>query len=73
MKKISIEERLESLKAILSTLEQEETSLSESLALFEKGIKTYRESLEEIEAVKGRISRLVDGELLEVDEEELHE
>jgi len=73
MKKISIEERLESLKAILSTLEQEETSLSESLALFEKGIRTYRESLEEIEAVKGRISRLVDGEFLEVDEEELHE
>ncbi|OPL08444.1 MAG: hypothetical protein AVO33_10835 [delta proteobacterium ML8_F1] len=65
MKKKSIEERLEELKEILTTLEKEETSLTDSLLLFERGLKTYREGLQELEQVKSRIALLVEGELVD--------
>jgi len=73
MKKKSIEERLEELKEILTTLEKEETSLTDSLLLFERGLKTYREGLQELEQVKSRIALLVEGELVDYATGEVNE
>ena len=66
MKKIeelSYEEAFAELEAVVGTLENEEKTLEESLALFERGqaLSKYCTSL--LENAELRVKQLVDGEL----------
>ena len=73
MKEINLENNLKELEKIFEKLENENIPLSESLKLFEMGIKLYRDSIDEIERVKTRITILSDGKEKKIKSGDLNE
>ena len=69
MKKINLDENLKQLEEISEKLDSETISLEESMKLFETGINIYRESVDEINRMKNRLTILVDGIEQPFDEE----
>jgi exodeoxyribonuclease VII small subunit len=65
----SFEKALEDLENTVEKLEKGELSLSESLALFEKGVKLARFLREELEKAEKKVSILLKDEKGEVKEE----
>ncbi|MBN2260869.1 MAG: exodeoxyribonuclease VII small subunit [Clostridiales bacterium] len=61
MKKVNLEKNLQELEDIFEKLEKENIPLSDSLKLFESGINIYRESIDEIDKIKNKITMLIDG------------
>jgi len=69
MTSLSFEKALEDLEKIVEKLEKGGLSLSESLALFEKGIKLARFLREELEKAEKKVSILLKDEEGKVKEE----
>ncbi|MGD2294701.1 MAG: exodeoxyribonuclease VII small subunit [Candidatus Aminicenantes bacterium] len=65
----SFEKALEDLEKIVEKLEKGGLSLSESLSLFEKGIKLARFLREELEKAEKKVSVLLKNEKGEIQEE----
>ncbi len=59
-KKLSLESTLTRLGATLTRLEDEQISLSESLAAFEDGLKLVREAQAELQAAEQRVAILTE-------------
>ncbi len=68
MATLSFEKALEDLEKIVEKLEKEGFSLSESLALFEKGVKLARFLREELERAEKKVEILLKDEKGEVKE-----
>jgi exodeoxyribonuclease VII small subunit len=69
MATLSFEKALEDLEKIVEKLEKGGLSLSESLALFEKGVKLARFLREELEKAEKKVEILLKDEKGEVKEE----
>jgi len=69
MTTLSFEKALEDLEKIVEKLEKGGLSLSESLSLFEKGVKLARFLREELEKAEKKVSILLKDEKGEVKEE----
>lgn len=69
MTSLSFEKALEDLEKIVDQLEKGGLSLSESLSLFEKGVKLARFLREELEKAEKKVSILLKDEKGEVREE----
>lgn len=70
-KGISIEEGLTRLDEILTKMEEKDTDLSESFALYEEGMKLIKGVNEEIDTVEKKVMMLKsDGEIVEFEVEE---
>ena len=54
----SLDEKLVELKSITEKLEQDETSLDESLVLFDKGVALAKECYKTLNDTKGKITVL---------------
>lgn len=53
-----LDEKTKELESILEALERGDTTLEEGISLFEKGVALTKECLGELNAGKGRITRL---------------
>ncbi|MBQ1881276.1 MAG: exodeoxyribonuclease VII small subunit [Lachnospiraceae bacterium] len=60
-KKLSIEESFEYLDGILEQMEDEDISLEDSFALYEKGMKVLKETSSAIDEVEKKV-KLIDEE-----------
>ncbi|HAL31868.1 MAG TPA: exodeoxyribonuclease VII small subunit [Lachnospiraceae bacterium] len=60
-KKLSIEESFEYLDGILEQMEDEDISLEDSFALYEKGMKVLKEASSAIDEVEKKV-KLIDEE-----------
>lgn len=69
MKKIHLEEHLKQLQEISERLDNEALPLEESLKLFEMGINLYRKSIAELGEIKDRVTILIDGMEMPLDED----
>ena len=63
------EKSIKELEEIVNKLETGETTLSESLELFEKGIKLAKECNKMLDDAEKKVSVLIGGEKKEFDEE----
>ncbi len=61
-KKLTFEEDLERLEALVEKLESGELGLEESLTTFEEGMKIARGLVKTLEKAEGRVSRLTEDE-----------
>ena len=61
MAKAKIEDKFEQISAIIETLEQPATSLTESLKLYTQGIKILKECNDELDKVEKQLI-ILDGE-----------
>ncbi|MBQ9744896.1 MAG: exodeoxyribonuclease VII small subunit [Clostridia bacterium] len=68
-KEISFENAMERLEEIVNLLEGGESSLDQSLSLFEEGVKLVKICNEKLEKAESAVKQLinVDGELVESD------
>lgn len=58
---ISFEKALDELEKISAQLQDEDVSLDDAIALFEKGIKLSKECSEKLETAKQKIEKLTAG------------
>ncbi len=63
------EKSIKELEEIVNKLETGETTLSESLELFEKGIKLAKECNKMLDEAEKKVSVLIGGEKKDFDEE----
>ncbi|MBR4173074.1 MAG: exodeoxyribonuclease VII small subunit [Clostridia bacterium] len=63
------EKSIKELEEIVAKLEAGDTSLSESLELFEKGIKLAKECNKMLDEAEKKVSVLIGGEKKDFDEE----
>lgn len=61
-KDFDFEKSIKELEVIASCLENEQISLDESIALFEKGVKLSKDCSEYLESVKQKIISLTEAE-----------
>ncbi|MBQ2238001.1 MAG: exodeoxyribonuclease VII small subunit [Lachnospiraceae bacterium] len=61
MAKAKIEDKFEQISAIIETLEQPATSLTESLKLYTQGVKILKECNDELDKVEKQLI-ILDGE-----------
>lgn len=61
-KEFDFEKSIKELEKIANSLENEQLSLDESIALFEKGVKLSKDCSEYLESAKQRIVKLTDVE-----------
>ena len=61
MAKARIEDKFEQISAIIETLEQPATSLTESLKLYTQGVKILKECNDELDKVEKQLI-ILDGE-----------
>lgn len=61
-KDFNFEKSIKELEAISHSLENDQISLDESIALFEKGVKISRDCSEYLETAKQKIVALTDAE-----------
>ena len=59
MAEINFEKSMEELENILSQLEKGELPLEESLTLFEKGVKIFKECQDTLEKAQAKITKLM--------------
>lgn len=59
-KKKNFEEKLTDLEGVVGQLESGELDLNDSLKIFEKGVKLYRECKDELDSAEKKISKLTD-------------
>ena len=57
---MSFEKNLDRLEAIASSLDRDELSLEQSLALFEEGIALLKKASTDLEKAEGKVKQLVE-------------
>lgn len=67
MKDNNLNENLKKLEEISKKMDDNSLSIEESLKLFEMGIKLYRQSIQELNNVKEKVSILIDNQVKDFD------
>ena len=68
---LSYEEKLERFKEIISSIENGETSLNQTLKIYKEGIELSKELEKELNEFKGKVQSLKDSEFKDVNLKEL--
>lgn len=59
MKKTSYEKKLKRLEKITELLRNQQTDLQESIALYEEGLKLYKECKEELDEMDEKLKQII--------------
>lgn len=59
MKKTSYEKKLQRLEKITELLRNQQTNLQESIALYEEGLKLYKECKEELDEMDEKLKQII--------------
>ncbi|MFC4804392.1 exodeoxyribonuclease VII small subunit [Filifactor villosus] len=59
MKKTSYEKKLQRLEKITELLRNQQTDLQESIALYEEGLKLYKECKEELDEMDEKLKQII--------------